>query len=301
MITSIYEFANSIRPKNYTIVYVRSSQNSFSSDDQTVHIAKDIRKKLVYEYNAWCKEYSEENKEFNGKFYNFYCVTIAPRSTFRDENNFKKEKKLNIKNELITQFQCIEGEPQIYKDYRKEESIKYKTNYEKERKEKEYVLHKYDYKDQTSKDYVGGFDLDVIFEETLISYIEKGLVFGYIGHSCRKIWVDRLLADIMLPVMKKQDFANWLTSTGGRHFGDSIEHLVETNDKKAVETKIKQQLPYIHDQAVVYSHPDHKGSLSSTVELWDKLHALGLMLCEQNPFRISQQDIDDFGKQFNKE
>lgn len=301
MITTINEFAKSIKPTNITIVYVRSSQNTYSSDDQTAHIVgKDLRKKLIYEYNAWCKEYTEENQEVNGKYYNFYCVTIAPKFSLRNENNFNKEKKIKIKQEIISLFNCKEGEPDVYKQFRKQESERYKINYEKERKEKEYVLHKFDYKEQTSKDYVGGFDLDIIFEEILISYIEKGLVFGYIGHSCRKIWVDQLLAKLLLPVMKKEDFAAWLTSSGGRHFGDSIEHLVETNDKQGVEQEIKRQLPYIHDQAIVYNHPEHGGTLGSSADIWDKLHNLDMTLCETNPFRISQQDLDNFGKNLGK-
>jgi hypothetical protein len=92
MITSIYEFANSIKPKNITLISIRSTQNSFGTGDQTLYIEKDIRKKLENEYGAWYKCYNEENKEVNNKKYNFYSVSIAPRSSFRNEFELSKEK-----------------------------------------------------------------------------------------------------------------------------------------------------------------------------------------------------------------
>ncbi len=129
---------------------------------------------------------------------------------------------------------------------------------------------------------MGGFSLETFFEEILISYVEKGICFGYIGHSCRKVWVDKLLAEICLKYIKNEDFAAWLTSTDGRHFGNAIECMVEDNDRAGVEAYIKESLQSIHNLAVIYNHPEHKGNLTSTIELERKLADMG-MLMTTNP------------------
>lgn len=295
IIRTINEFARQLQPQTLILVEIRSSTNSWSSDDKTAYLGPKTSLKSVYnkirkdfdKYSySFFKVKEDEIFEWEGKKYIIHHFKFAPKALGRSDGWSREDKKY-YRDLLNTYGPFQDGEPQFYKDYKSSEHDKYKTNYEKERKEKEYVLHKYDYKDQTSKDYVGGFDLDVIFEETLISYIEKGLVFGYIGHSCRKIWVDHLLAKILLPIMKKEEFATWLTSTSGRHFGDSIYDLVENNDRQGVEDKIKGQANYIHDTAVIYNHPEHKGNTTSTIDLWDKLNALGMMKCKNNPFKIN--------------
>ena len=47
-------------------------------------------------------------------------------------------------------------------------------------------------------------------------------------------------------------------------------------------------------------NPEYK-NMGKGAELWDKFNNMGMMYCEKNPFRITQEDIDDFGKRFGKE
>lgn len=80
-------------------------------------------------------------------------------------------------------------------------------------------------KDMKPEEYMGGFSEKVLKSEKLSSYLESGGCHGYIGHSIRTFELDAYLEAVMLQLLSVECFAGWLTSTGGRHFGDSLEGL----------------------------------------------------------------------------
>ncbi len=274
--------------KEITLIRIAPSQNCWSSKDINLHALSDIRRvlKQVHPYNFTS---STDINEINGEIYKTHSVIIAPKHILEPRLDWNKEKIQDVANKL----QFINGvktdRPDFIEDYYILSLLKYDINREKERIDTEYVLYKMYPKTHTPKEYVGGFSLETFFEEILISYVERGLCFGYIGHNCRKVWVDKMLAEICMKHIKNEDFAAWLTSTDGRHFGDAIEGMVENEDRVGVELYIKQCLPNIHNLAVIYNHPEHKGNLKSTYELERVLGDMG-MLMTTNPEIESEND-----------
>jgi hypothetical protein len=92
------------------------------------------------------------------------------------------------------------------------------------RKRQGYVIPAWS-RDIPPKDYQGGFSDDVFFHSELFNYLESGGCHGFIGHSVRKRKLDAYLESQFLRCLDSDKglFAMWLTSTGGRHFGDSLE------------------------------------------------------------------------------
>lgn len=279
--TSINEFAQSIKwPREITIVYLRTAENTYSSIDKKFHSNGNLTKKLQEQFGAHYNYNSSKTEKIvkDGQECTVHTVLIAPKFSLRNENNLSKEKMKQYADELTGKLGMKVGYPQFYADYLDAAHRDYKAEYERKRKEEGFVVWKYSSKDMETKDYVGGFDLETFFNEELISYVERGPVFGYIGHTCRKAWVDRLLSEICMGPIKPADFAMWLTSTGGRHFGDMIYDMVVKDDQKAVREYIEKNLSRIHDQAVIYNSPEHRGNLSSTIELFGKYKDMGIMM-----------------------
>jgi hypothetical protein len=76
------------------------------------------------------------------------------------------------------------------------------------------------------EEYQGGFSNDVFFNPALFDYVKAGGCHGFIGHSVRKAKLDAYFeAQFLLLNPDKSLLAMWLTSTGGRHFGDSLEGI----------------------------------------------------------------------------
>ena len=58
-------------------------------------------------------------------------------------------------------------------------------------------------------------------------------------------------------------FTCWLTSSDGRHFGDSLEEFSFVKQKEMID----KYLPNMYNTAFVYNLKEHKGSLASTIDL----------------------------------
>lgn len=123
--------------------------------------------------------------------------------------------------------------------------------------------------------YRGGFSSTVYNNKHFIEYTKKR-TFGYIGHCVRKVMLDKALEKSFMsltpPTTIPKDimvdlFVCWLTSTDGRHFGDSLEDLKLSEQKKKISNRIKS----IYNLAYVFSLPEHKGTYSST-QLLTELH-----------------------------
>ncbi len=103
--------------------------------------------------------------------------------------------------------------------------------------------------------YQGGFSNKVFHHPALASYVNGGGCHGYIGHSVRKPDLDKFLEKQFLTVNPDVSlFAMWLTSTGGRHFGDSLEDASFAEQKayikKSVAGLIEQALGYREKESV---------------------------------------------------
>jgi len=109
----------------------------------------------------------------------------------------------------------------------------------------------------------------------LQSYIRGG-AHGWIGHSSgRKAWHNKLIEEglkergLCFSRMK-----NWITSSSGRHFGDSLEGY----NKKEQTEKIKRNLNDMFNCCLIYGAPEHKGMYTDTVTINQKFQELGLLL-----------------------
>jgi hypothetical protein len=79
-------------------------------------------------------------------------------------------------------------------------------------------------KDIPPADYRGGFSDEVFNQPYLQTYLKGGGCHGYIGHSARKPDVDKYFEERFLEKSGNPSLlAMWLTSTGGRHYADSLE------------------------------------------------------------------------------
>lgn len=138
-----------------------------------------------------------------------------------------------------------------------------------QKKREGYVLHK-NYKSLVSDDYRGGFSEKVFMHPYLSNYIKSNGVFGYIGHSVRKVMLDKYIEKKFLSLKpKKLDvdlvllLAIWLTSTDGRHFGDYLEGYSLKKQKELIDSNIKNMF----NKAYIYNLPEHNGTYKSSLEL----------------------------------
>lgn len=264
-----------------TLVDIKNSKNSYSSDDKHCFLYGNGLSLLKNKNVKAPTVFNVEKIEVNGKMITLHraIIEVEPNIFSRRDRKSIKEDKRKIYDYYLTNG-FSDDEPDFIVDINKENHRKYIINYEKHREDNNYVLTRYDSTKNNPKDYIGGFDLEIIFIEQLISYVERGLVFGYIGHNSRKVWVDKLMAKHCLKTIKADDFACWLTSTDGRHFADLIELYVDNEDRETVEETILEYLPSIHDKAIIYNSPEHRGNLASSLEVFEKYKEMGMMMQE---------------------
>jgi hypothetical protein len=97
----------------------------------------------------------------------------------------------------------------------------------------------------------------------------KSSVFGWIGHSGRTVLKDKILEKVLRETgLEDGGVAVWLTSTDGRHIGDSVEGLT---DAKEIEDKLRASTKDAFLNVCVWEHPDHDGSWSGTIKLREKI------------------------------
>lgn len=147
---------------------------------------------------------------------------------------------------------------------------------EARRKRQGYVLWKTDYKSIKPNEYQGGFSDEVFNSPRLKRYVDNGGIFGYIGHSCRKPKLDAHIEKEFLKLKPKEPLSReemvnllgcWLTSTDGRHFGDSLENAETLVEQKKL---INKSVAEMFNTAYIYSKPEHRGNWGSTKELEEK-------------------------------
>jgi hypothetical protein len=121
------------------------------------------------------------------------------------------------------------------------------------------------------KKFKGGLSHGVINAEPAKSYIGTGgFVGGYLGHAVRTTERDKAVeSHLRAQGLGDSGIATWLTSTSGRHLGNAMEG-VAVKDLKAV---LDRNAGGAFKDVVVWSHPDHAGTMASTNELHDKIAA----------------------------
>lgn len=151
--------------------------------------------------------------------------------------------------------------PKILSDYYRREEQR-----EHDKRVKEgYVLPSYE-RHRPIREFQGGFS-DIVFKNKILQdYIKPYHPSGYIGHFGRKANLDRYLEKKFLALKPKVEInlvdmlAEWLTSSDGRHFGDTLEGQSFKAQRKLIDERIKR----IFNLAFIYSRPEHEGTLAST-------------------------------------
>jgi hypothetical protein len=203
-------------------------------------------------------------------------IIIEPIKTFYDRGLYSHRPFDNraTPGEMKTTIQPYIKEgwkvksPKEIGDYFKRERLK---EYNKRKKEG-YILIDYE-KNRKPIEYKGGFS-DLIYNHPKFQNYIKGGCFGYIGHYARKVKLDQYIEKQFLSIkMPKKTMFNleyllvqWLTSSDGRHFGDSLEYYSFEKQKE----KIRNYLPQMYNNAFVYSLSEHQGSYKSTLDLKEK-------------------------------
>ena len=106
------------------------------------------------------------------------------------------------------------------------------------------------YDERKPEDYKGGFSTEFFNVPRLQKYIQDGCVYGYIGHSARTHHTDRCIEKTLRALgLPLEQLSLYLTSSDGRHFGDSLEDL----SPEEQETKISDYSPHFYSSIIKYS------------------------------------------------
>jgi hypothetical protein len=118
------------------------------------------------------------------------------------------------------------------------------------------------------QDLKGGFSNGVVESNAWRRYVGDGTsVFGYIGASGRTSLLDEMLEhELRNQGLGDEGIATWLTSGDGRHLMDDMPDTI-TKQKN----RIKEYTKNAFKDVTVWSHPDHEGTLSSTIKLTEKI------------------------------
>jgi hypothetical protein len=124
------------------------------------------------------------------------------------------------------------------------------------------------------KELRGGFTKGVVKSNAWARYVGKGEnVWGYIGASNRTILLDKIVEKILREQgLKDEGIATWLTSGEGRHLMDDMPSM--KNIKKVME-RVADYTDDAFKKVTVWSHPDHDGMRSSTIDLMKKIFGEG--------------------------
>jgi len=118
----------------------------------------------------------------------------------------------------------------------------------------------------------GGLSKEVWMNRDLQEYIKNhsNCVCGYIGSFERTIIRDKILEKILRSVgLKFSSVVCWITSTDGRHLMDGVGKRTTSS---SFEKLCKDWSANAFLKVTVWSHPDHDGSLRSTIEIIEKLN-----------------------------
>lgn len=241
--------------KQLTIIHILQRKRSISDDDIHLHSFGDKKTEIFNIFRNSCFYPSIFVSIVDGEIYNICNIEIFPvdkivyghRSRNIRKQYWSEQEVQNVANNILSLNGYRGGIPDFIIDEEDLISLKYNIVKEKGRLDDGYVMHKSDHKKHSTMDYVGGFSLETYFSDILISYIEKGLVSGYLSNRHRKVWIDELLEEILLFHMKAEDFAKWLISYKGNDF---INKLPYVYDKNMVEQFIEKEAIRIQNKTI---------------------------------------------------
>ena len=89
------------------------------------------------------------------------------------------------------------------------------------RKDNGYINYTKEYDDMKPEDYYGL--LEKYLTEDTHNYLERGIVFGYLGHEERTLETDKVVCEFLdeNPDMKERVNTYFLTNSAGRHYMDN--------------------------------------------------------------------------------
>lgn len=136
---------------------------------------------------------------------------------------------------------------------------------------------------ENTKLFQGGFSDEVFNSVGIQNYVSRGFAYGWIGHSgARTATHDKQIeAGLRKRGISPSKMFNWITSSDGRHFGDSLEGYT----KKEQKQKIAKYLNSMFNRCIIYGLPEHEGTLNSTIKLDEMLSEYGLTLPQDGKFR----------------
>lgn len=123
--------------------------------------------------------------------------------------------------------------------------------------------------------YQGGFSDEVFRSKELYAYVKRG-AFGWIGNSdVRTAAHDKQIEQgLRKRGISPSKMYSWISSSDGRHFGDSLEGYT----KKEQKIKIDEALNGMYNNCLIFSLPSHGGMYTDSKRIKEVLEKLGLLL-----------------------
>lgn len=275
--------------KNKTVIiskHIHSGCSSFQTGDAFLNIKTNL-KELGFEPVLNERFYSNKFPFLNGQLIEeldsdnkcvivylesdktFYYKGLRESSPFKNGFSESPEFKDLVQKYIDNGFEK-KNFPE-YDAFREREKIR---NQKKAKKQGIVLCMDYEILKQNTSLYQGGFSDEVFNSPELQEYV-KGVPFGWIGNSDRTIHADKLIEKgLRERGISPSRMFNWISSSSGRHFGDSLGGYT----KKEQAEKIKQGLNYMYDCCIVYSFKCHKGMLSDTININQRLKEFNILL-----------------------
>ncbi len=224
---------------------INSKKNSFLNGEEIEEIVKDKDLIIVY-------------LKSDKTFYNKALKNIRSHINFSKTDEFQ-----SLVNEYIELgFGSTEKPQEIEMFWQRESDREYKK-----RKKEGFVFHK-PLEELKPKDYQGGFSNEVMNNNEMQKYVSKKAVFGWVGHSVRKPELDKAIEDgLRKRGLSSSKMFNWISSSNGRHFGDSLEGISLNEQLK----KIENNLNSMFNLCLIYGDESHNGNYEDTLRIKEEM------------------------------
>lgn len=180
-----------------------------------------------------------------------------------------------IVNSYINAGFVINRDVPCTKEYRERETIK-----EQEKAKKKGVVLWMGFEEyQKNPEYFqGGFSDEVFHSRELFNYVKSGCCFGWIGNSSvRTSDHDKQIEKgLRIRGLSPQMMYNWISSSSGRHFADSLGGYTKSEQKQKIEANLNSMF----NKCLVFGHKKHQGTLNSTIDIENKYDSFGILLPE---------------------
>jgi hypothetical protein len=265
--------------------HIHATSSSWSSSDVYVQIVT-TSKEVDFTVEKGLDITSKNFPMLNGKIMNyigqdnkFIGIHLSSDKTFKNgrlsDNSHEKtpEFKALVQSYIDKGFKIIDEIPE-QKAYYERERIK-----ETKRLKKSGVVlwMGYEAYQNHPECFQGGFSSEVFNSKQLKDYIGAARsVHGWIGHcQGRTKYGDKLIeAGLRKRGISPSKMFNWISSSSGRHFGDSLEDCTKAEQKE----KIEEALNSMYNSCIVYGAPTHQGTSKSYVNISSLCNEIGVLL-----------------------